>query len=81
MKMKYAIDNMIDIIDGMCNLYMLVYIIVCIITIIEKRIVPFGILKDWFNIGAIIALFGMVFIPDKQQRKDMRKDMRKGIEK
>ena len=77
MKMKYAIDNMIDIIDGVCNCYMLVYVLVCIIMIVDKKVVPFCMLKDWFNIGAIIALLGMIFIPDRQQRKDMRK----GVEK
>ena len=77
MKMKYAIDNMIDIIDGVCNCYMLVYVLVCIIMIVDKKVVPFGMLKDWFNTGAIIALLGMIFIPDRQQRKDMRK----GVEK
>jgi hypothetical protein len=77
MKMKYALDNMIDIIDGACNVYMLVYVIICIIISTKQHIVPFGILKDWFNIGAIIALLGMVFIPDSQQRKDMAKKGKK----
>ena len=70
--MKYAIENLIDIIDGACNCYMLVYVIVCIITITDQKVVPFGVLKNWVNIGAIIALLGMIFIPDRQQRKDMR---------
>lgn len=73
MKLKYALDNIIDIIDGACNLYMLAYLILCIITIVDKRIVPFGIFKDWVNIGAIIALLGMIFIPSKDQRKEMAK--------
>lgn len=73
MKLKYALDNIIDIIDGACNLYMLAYLILCIITIVDKRIVPFGIFKDWVNIGAIIALLGMIFIPSKDQRKEMTK--------
>lgn len=73
MKMKYALDNIIDIIDGACNWYVLTYAILCIITVADKRIIPFGIFKDWVNIGAIIALAGMIFIPDRQQRKDMAK--------
>lgn len=76
MKMKYAVDNLIDIIDGACNVYMIIYVIVCIITIAEQKIVPFGVLKDWVNIGAIIALLGMIFIPDRQQRKDLTKGVK-----
>ena len=78
MKMKYAIDNLIDIIDGACNVYMIIYVIVCIITIAEQKIVPFGVLKDWVNIGAIIALLGMIFIPDRQQRKELTKRVNNG---
>lgn len=73
MKLKYALDNIIDIIDGACNLYMLAYLILCLVTIADKRIVPFGTFKDWVNVGAIIALLGMIFIPSKDQRKEMTK--------
>ena len=72
MKIKYAIDNLIDVIDGACNCYMLAYVIVCIITITDQKVVPFGVLKDWVNIGAILALIGMIFIPSKDQRKEMK---------
>ena len=73
MKMKYALDNIIDIIDGACNWYVLTYAILCIITVADKRIIPFGTFKDWVNIGVFIALAGMIFIPSKEQRKEMNK--------
>lgn len=73
MKLKYALDNIIDIIDGACNLYVLMYVIICIIVSTKNMVIPFGMLKDWVNIGAIIALAGMIFIPSKDQRKEMSK--------
>ena len=73
MKMKYVLDNIIDIIDGACNWYVLTYLILCLVTIVDKRIIPFGTFKDWVNIGVFIALAGMIFIPSKEQRKEINK--------